>query len=780
MLSYMLPVEEKSPSAAAAAATRNLSLNLTTTTTTAASGGVGVGNGSGGGAGAPGSVAGVAIGRDSSGGATAPSTSSAQVRSIIKPTIKHSGGGSAASHRYQLISGGSGGGSDAKLVGDSGAPGGAAAATVGGGGGRDVRSGRGRWQDEPEADQCDESTNLLAGAGADDDDEDDRDAIDDRPRRGAAVKSDKNFNNLIVVPNGRHGKPTNGNHAGPPAKLASVLKPTNGVGSNGRSGGSSGGGATGGHTGAYYNGYLAVSGDNDDEHHRLLVSANNLRNASGDTRPEWSPQGRTNGCGPATTEPSGRPASSFASGARTNGNCRTMNSLNGNLLGSDPPAVAPLPLETTDIGDGGGGTGGAADVSLGSDSDSATGAGGTGSATGGGGKKVKLNKLGGNKNVTLKRVSFGSSKGSMVETLVFETPTPLPEHAEREFFQSPAVLAGAGHTTVYSGGSGPPGTTLVHHHYPAPGLAHHPHHLPHHHHPYQPQYSGGYHHPLDGGPGTGASHDDSGIELQEEVERSKVRVSFFQSSKPQSISPPESLHLYGGQSLIHFGNGGGSGGDGGYDNNNSPLDTYITSAALNQQYDALSSHQQQQQHAHFHPDHRDPDMAAVYGGANVPPTAFNRQMSTESGWDNPFRPGGDLSREADEIVNLIKGGKPITPTGDQSLVNGSTPKDSHSTDDPDTTVVDGAVAKHEASQLQAAAAQQNGTKSPHKSPGTAAGGAAGSPALGAKNGTTGADGSTVHSSTTPISNQVIPGPQSASHVVIDEKKKKKCTCCVIQ
>lgn len=29
--------------------------------------------------------------------------------------------------------------------------------------------------------------------------------------------------------------------------------------------------------------------------------------------------------------------------------------------------------------------------------------------------------------------------------------------------------------------------------------------------------------------------------------------------------------------------------------------------------------------------------------------------STDSGWDNPFRPDGDLSREADEIVNLIKG-----------------------------------------------------------------------------------------------------------------------------
>lgn len=41
---------------------------------------------------------------------------------------------------------------------------------------------------------------------------------------------------------------------------------------------------------------------------------------------------------------------------------------------------------------------------------------------------------------------------------------------------------------------------------------------------------------------------------------------------------------------------------------------------------------------------------------------YIRQESTESGWDNPFRPGGDLSREADEIVELIKGGKPITPT----------------------------------------------------------------------------------------------------------------------
>lgn len=33
---------------------------------------------------------------------------------------------------------------------------------------------------------------------------------------------------------------------------------------------------------------------------------------------------------------------------------------------------------------------------------------------------------------------------------------------------------------------------------------------------------------------------------------------------------------------------------------------------------------------------------------------------------------------------------------------------------------------------------------------------------------------------TQVSNAVVPGPQSASHVVVEDKKKKKCTCCVIQ
>jgi hypothetical protein len=34
-------------------------------------------------------------------------------------------------------------------------------------------------------------------------------------------------------------------------------------------------------------------------------------------------------------------------------------------------------------------------------------------------------------------------------------------------------------------------------------------------------------------------------------------------------------------------------------------------------------------------------------------------MIFSEGWDNPFRPDGDLSKEADQIVELIKEGKPI-------------------------------------------------------------------------------------------------------------------------
>lgn len=111
------------------------------------------------------------------------------------------------------------------------------------------------------------------------------------------------------------------------------------------------------------------------------------------------------------------------------------------------------------------------------------------------------------------------------------------------------------------------------------------------------------------------------LSLPFRVERSKVRVSFFQSSKPQSISPPESLLFGGGQNLIHFGPGSGGGGGGGYDNNNTLLDSsYITSAALNQQYDSLlAGHHHNNSSSTFQYNPDDPaSMAAVM--------AYDRQM----------------------------------------------------------------------------------------------------------------------------------------------------------
>lgn len=689
MLSYMLPVEEKSPSvtaaSAAAAAARNLSLNLNNPANP-------------GGSSSSSSKQFKDAGSVASNGTARVTSSSGKV---IKSAIK-------TNHRYQLVS------SSSSSVEENGSGSGNGSAVTNGkkkfskrnGSEEPVHNGGGNAAE----DLSDEHTSLLGGGTT---------------GSSKSVKSDKNFNNLIVV---------NGNVNG--GKLASVLK-KNGSAGNGTAATVNGDGPLKVVTTTTNGAYSAVRssendeeeddeedeaesesryrGEEEDEEFDLVVAANNRKNTGVIT------------------------AKMSTSASVT----RNLNGINGNGAGATPQQQSSVETPSSGI------------IVDTSDADSEQTAVSGVSGGGGGGKKVKMNKLGGSKNVTLKRVSFGSSKGSMVETLVFETPTPLPEHAEREFFHSPAVLAGAG-TTVNS----------VHHY------QQHHHHLPHYHHPMQQQQP--HPHQQQGQSQQSDSSlvglDDSGIELQEEVERSKVRVSFFQSSKPQSISPPESL-LFGGQNLIHFGPGSGGGG-GGYDNNNTLLDSsYITSAALNQQYDSLLAghHNHNSSTFQYNPD--DPtSMAAVM--------AYDRQMSTESGWDNPFRPGGDLSREADEIVNLIKGGKPITPTGDQSLLNGSAPKDnSHGpTENGGSTVVDGVATKLESTQLQSQ--QPNGTKSPQKDAAPAA--TAASPQ---KNGSTPAAASqspAAATNQTQVSNQVIPGPQSASHVVIDEKKKKKCACCVIQ
>ncbi|KAH8347639.1 hypothetical protein KR067_009414 [Drosophila pandora] len=318
-------------------------------------------------------------------------------------------------------------------------------------------------------------------------------------------------------------------------------------------------------------------------------------------------------------------------------------------------------------------------------------------------KPGKLSKLG-TKQVGLKRVSFGSSKGSMVETLVFETPTPLSEHVESTFGFDAAAAAAFARDAAAAAAAGQPQSAATH---PHPSLL-----------PLSGSYSGDY---------AKANMDDSGIEVQEESERSIVRVSIYQSSQPQQICPPAEYLL---ESI-----------DGGLAYNYN-LDYETAVAAMQQQHQL---------------------------GLGA---AYDRQQSTDSGWDNPFRPGGDLSREADEIVNMIRGGKPITPTEDRTIGNGSAHADDNCNGG---TVIGESVTKTNLSQNQATA--QNGTNS-H----------AGKLETGGEKSATSADqsnggGGGANNGVTnlgQVSKQVVPGPTSASHVVIDEKKNKKKGCCVIQ
>lgn len=134
---------------------------------------------------------------------------------------------------------------------------------------------------------------------------------------------------------------------------------------------------------------------------------------------------------------------------------------------------------------------------------------------------------------------------------------------------------------------------------------------------------------------------------------------------------------------------------------------------------------------------------------------YNRQISTESGWDNPFRPDGDLSREADEIVSLIKGGKPITPT--PPIV-------------PQLPVCEEKEEKSHANNVNAAAPGSPQTKvaSPAQQTTPKA-------MNGTKNGAAVVD---QRPGQVEVQRSPPQEPQQPEHVTI--KKKPKCKCCVIQ
>ncbi|KAG0721939.1 hypothetical protein GWK47_045428 [Chionoecetes opilio] len=181
---------------------------------------------------------------------------------------------------------------------------------------------------------------------------------------------------------------------------------------------------------------------------------------------------------------------------------------------------------------------------------------------------------------------------------------------------------------------------------------------------------------------------------------SKVRVTFYESSRPLIVTSPEP----------------------------SDLDLYCPQDLL---------------------------MASPITDAHMP--AFDRQMSTESGRDNPFRPDGDISKEADQIVEAIKSGRPLLQTATSPDLPDS-PADTTTTIEPLITTTD--------------------VSPTNLSPGDSNVGSPGKGQTGANGAAPGDKGST-------------PGPVEVKHVTVTPtegghvervviKKKNKCKCCVIQ
>lgn len=143
---------------------------------------------------------------------------------------------------------------------------------------------------------------------------------------------------------------------------------------------------------------------------------------------------------------------------------------------------------------------------------------------------------------------------------------------------------------------------------------------------------------------------------------------------------------------------------------------------------------------------------------------YNRQVSTDSGWENPFRPGGDLSREADEIVELIKEGKPITPTPGSTSPKLPTIEDT--TDNGKLSPNEMVAAKNVANDLSHSPKTPEAKKV-------------------ANSNQQSANGNTVNEKApvgaVEVQRGTVVQPVDASqveHVII--KKKPKCKCCVIQ
>ncbi|XP_015607058.1 uncharacterized protein LOC107273408 isoform X2 [Cephus cinctus] len=288
---------------------------------------------------------------------------------------------------------------------------------------------------------------------------------------------------------------------------------------------------------------------------------------------------------------------------------------------------------------------------------------GSDASTVGSEKKHKI--LNGAKHASLKRVSFGSSKGSMVETLVYETP--VQEEPEMNHF-------------------------LEHNgRLPAPMIP--------------------------------VPDTDEG--------RERVRVSLLEPAP--SPATPGVLLL---EPVIPPGH---------------LVDAMATSPA-----ELLTTHT----------DHTTP--------------TYHTQISTDSGWDNPFRPDGDLSREADEIVELIKGGKPITPTPGQNApplpgCEASSKTPSGENDSSSSPLLKSGANATPAQQANSSPRINQGNGNAHSTPVKA------NASVNSQQPVNEKVGSATNAATVEVGRVTAQGPGDASQVEhVTLKKKPKCKCCVLQ
>jgi len=134
-------------------------------------------------------------------------------------------------------------------------------------------------------------------------------------------------------------------------------------------------------------------------------------------------------------------------------------------------------------------------------------------------------------------------------------------------------------------------------------------------------------------------------------------------------------------------------------------------------------------------------------GLTNPRIHVDRQMSTDSAtWENPFRDGGELSKDAENIVCSFKHGKLSTV----SMTPSSSPIPPSTT--PDGTDGGTNVSPKRMEPVKEANGPSNGVSSNEK------------PAV-----------------VEVQHGMVINAKQrEVEHIVIPEGKKKKCSCCVIQ